>query len=185
MNVLIIVAHPKQDSFSFAMVNRYQELALEKGYTIEMIDLYRTKYQQPFFTFDDANNLKQTPEKDFFQGKIIWADEIVFVFPYWWGSMPAILKNFIDWNFSRGFGFEYVNSRPRGLLKGKSVSVYTTTGAPSFYYIITGANKRLRKMWQKQIIEFCGMKLRSFNIYGGVDKTKTNTQEILDKMSLS
>jgi NAD(P)H dehydrogenase (quinone) len=128
--------------------------------------------------------VKITSEMEYFQTKIKQADELVFVFPYWWGSMPAILKNFIDWNFSRGFGFEYVSSRPKGLLPGKNVKIFATTGAPFFYYQITGANKRLRKMFQKQIIEFCGMKLVSFNIYGGVDKSKTDTSKILERIKL-
>ena len=98
--------------------------------------------------------------------------------------MPAILKNFIDWNFFKGFAFEYENSRPKGLLTKKVVKIYTSTGAPSFYYRITGANSRLKKMFQKQIIEFCGMKLKSFNIYGGLDKSKTDTAAILDKIRL-
>ena len=184
MNVLIIIANPKVDSFSFAMANKYKELATTKGYKVETIDLYRSKYQQPFFRYENANGLKHTFEMEYFQNKILEADELVFVFPYWWGSMPAILKNFIDWNFSRGFAFEYVNSRPKGLLTNKNVKIYTTTGAPSFYYKITGANNRLKKMFQKQIVEFCGMKLKSFNIYGGVDKSKTNTSDILDKIRL-
>ena len=184
MNVLIIIANPKEDSFSVAMANKYKELATTKGYDVEMIDLYRSKYQQPFFTYENANGLKTTPEMEYFQNKISKADELVFVFPYWWGSMPAILKNFVDWNFSRGFAFEYVNSRPKGLLTSKNVKIYTTTGAPSFIYKITGTNNRLKKMFQKQIIEFCGMKLKSFNIYGGVDKSKTNTSNILNKIKL-
>jgi len=184
MKILIIVAHPKQDSFSFAMANKYNDLALEKGYEVDLLDLYRTEHQQPFFSYDDANKLEKTPEMDFFHEKISWADEIVFVFPYWWGSMPAIIKNFIDWNFSGGFAFKYVNSRPQGLLINKNVSIFTTTGAPSFYYKISGANRRLKKMLQKQFIEFCGMKLKSFNIYGGIDKTSTITKDILDKISL-
>ena len=184
MKALLIVAHPKQESFSFAMANKYKELAVAQGYEVVLIDLYRTEYQQPFFTFEDANDLIQTPEMIYFQERISWADEIVFVFPYWWGSVPAILKNFIDWNFSGGFAFKYVNSRPQGMLIGKNVKIYTTTGAPSFYYKISGANRRLKKMLQKQFVEFCGMKLKSFNIYGGVDKSSTDTKDILDKISL-
>jgi len=180
MKSLIIVANPKEESFSFAMADRYRELTLAAGYEVETIDLYRTKFQQPFFT----KEVEMTPERKYFQDKIAEADELVFVFPYWWGSMPAILKNFIDWNFSRGFAFEYENSRPKGLLTGKVVKIYTATGAPSFYYRITGANKRLKKMFQKQIVEFCGMKLQSFSIYGGVDKSKTDTAAILDKIKL-
>jgi len=184
MKILIIIANPKIDSFSFAMANKYKELAITKENEVEIIDLYRTKYQQPFFAYENANKLKITSEMEYFQNKISQADELVFVFPYWWGCMPAILKNFIDWNFSKGFAFEYVNSRPKGLLTNINVKIFTTTGAPSFIYKITGANKRLKKMFQKQIIEFCGMKLKSFNIYGGVDKSRTNTTKILNKIRL-
>ena len=184
MNSLIIIAHPKKDSFSFAMAEKYIGLAKEKGYKIDIIDLYREKHQQTFFNFDNANKLEKTSEMKYYQEKIKWADELVFIFPYWWGSMPAILKNFIDWNFSRGFAFEYINSRPKGLLTNKNVKIFTTTGAPSFIYKITGTNNRLKKMFQKQIVEFCGMKLKSFNIYGGVDKSRTNSSEILNKIRL-
>jgi len=184
MKSLIIVANPIEDSFSFAMANRYKELAVAQKYEVELIDLYRSKYQQPFFTYDKSSGAKTTPEKEYYQNKIAWADELIFVFPYWWGSMPAILKNFIDWNFSRGFAFEYVNSRPKGLLTGKEVKIFTTTGAPSFFYKITGANSRLRKMFKKQIIEFCGMKLKSCKIYGGIDQSKTDAADILEKISL-
>jgi len=184
MNSLIIIAHPKKDSFSFAMAEKYIGLAKVKGYKIEIIDLYREKNQQPFFNFDNANKLEKTSEMEYFQEKIKWADELVFIFPYWWGGMPSILKNFFEWNLSKGFAFTYVNSRPKGLLTNKSVKIYTTTGAPSLIYKITGANRRIRRTIQKQIIEFCGMKLTSFNIYGGLDKSAIKPTKILDKMKL-
>lgn len=184
MKTLIIIANPKTNSFSFAIADKYKELAVAKGYKVEVIDLYRSKHQQPFFTFENANELKITPEMKYFQTKISEADELVFVFPYWWGSMPAILKNFIDWNFSKGFAFKYVNARSKGLLTDKSVKIFTTTGAPSFIYKITGANNRLKKMFQKQIVEFCGMKLKSCHIYGSLDRSRTDTTEILSKIKL-
>jgi len=184
MNSLIIIAHPKKDSFSFAMAEKYSSLAKEKGHTIEIIDLYREKNQQPFFNFDNPNKLEITEEMDYFQKKIKWADELVFIFPYWWGGMPSILKNFFEWNLSKGFAFTYVNSRPKGLLVNKTVKVYTTTGAPSFIYKINGANRRLKKTMKNQIFEFCGMKLTNFNIYGGLDKSGTKPSSILEKMKL-
>ena len=118
----------------------------------------------------------------YFQDKISKSDELIFVFPYWWGGMPAILKNFIDWNFSKWFAFEYVNSRPKGLLINKVVKVFTTTGAPSFIYMLTWANRRLKKTFQQQIVQFCGMKLKSFNIYGWLNKSRVNSKNILDKI---
>ena len=127
-----------------------------KGNSVELLDLYRDAHQQSFFTYEDANAPHTNDAVLYYQKKIAKADEIVFVFPYWWGSFPAILKNFFDWNFSKGFAFTYVDSRPKGLLMGKTVKVFTTTGAPKFIYTLTGANRRLKSMIKEQIIEFCG-----------------------------
>jgi len=177
---LIIVAHPKKDSFSFAMANAYKENVEAKGNTAETIDLYRDAHQQTFFTYEDANSLSTDEAMKYYQEKMTWADEIVFVFPYWWGSFPAILKNFFDWNLSKGFAFTYENSRPVGLLNGKSVRVFTTTGAPKFIYTITGANRRLKNMIKEQIVVFCGMKLEGCHIFGGIDTKAKNTTDILE-----
>jgi NAD(P)H dehydrogenase (quinone) len=181
-NILIIVANPKEDSFSFAMANKYRKISEEKNFQVEILDLYRDENQQPFFTYKNANESQSTKEMKYYQAKITRADEIVFIFPYWWGSMPAILKNFIDWNFSMGFAAEYVNSRPKGLLNDKKVKIFTTTGAPYFIYMLTGANRRLKNMFKEQIIEFCGMKLKEFHIFGGVDTSNKNTKKILEKI---
>jgi len=181
-HILIIVANPKTNSFSFAMANQYKKISKENNDTVEIIDLYEDENQQPFFTYANVNELVTTKEMKYYQEKISHANEIVFIFPYWWGSTPAILKNFFDWNLSKGFAFEYVNSRPKGLLQNKTVKVFTTTGAPYFIYMLTGANRRLKNMFKEQIIEFCGMKLEEFNIFGGVDTSSKKTNEILNKI---
>jgi len=181
-NIIIIVAHPKQNSLSFAIANKYKEKMIKQNNNVEILDLYRDENQQGFFTYDNANDLTTTKEMQYYQEKISTANELVFVFPYWWGTFPAILKNFFDWNLSKGFAFEYVNSRPKGLLQNKKVKVFTTTGAPKFIYTITGANRRLKNMFKQQIVEFCGMKLEEFNIFGGVDTSKEKATSILNKI---
>jgi len=178
-NVLIIVAHPKEESLTLSMSNTFAQASQKAGNSVEVIDLYRCEYQQPFFNYDNPSELAQTTEMTFFQDAMSKADEIVFFFPYWWGTTPAILKNFLDWNLSKGFAFTYKNGRPKGLLQGKSVKVFTTTGAPKFIYAITGANRRLKNMFKEQIVNFCGMKLESCNIYGGVDTSGKNVEKIL------
>jgi len=183
-NILIVVAHPKKESFSFAMADTYKSNREAKGDKVEVLDLYRDKNQQSFFNYEDANNLECTESMKYYQEKITNADELVFVFPYWWGSFPAIMKNFFDWNLSKGFAFEYVNSRPKGLLTTKTVKIFTTTGAPKFIYTLTGANRRLKGMIDDQIVKFCGMKLDGCHIYGGVDTSDKNTQKILDSIKV-
>jgi len=181
MNILIVLANPKENSFSLAMANKYKEIYLDNN-KVEILDLYKEENQQGFLKYSNANEIEQTSQMTYYQEKISNADEIVFIFPYWWGGMPAIMKNFIDWNFSKGFAFTYVNSRPKGLLQGKTVKVFTTTGAPSFIYTITGANRRLKNTIKEQIVEFCGMKLTSFKSYGSVDTNKKNTKKILEQI---
>jgi NAD(P)H dehydrogenase (quinone) len=179
-NILIIVANPKKESLSFAIVEKYRELASQEGHRLEVLDLYRDENQQPFFTYDkSAYKRDATKEMEYYQAKITWANKIVFVFPYWWGSMPAILKNFFDWNFSMGFAAVYVNGRPKGLLTDKSVKVFTTTGAPYLYYMFTGAHRRLRNMFKEQIFNFCGMKIEEFKIFGGADTASKNIDKIM------
>ena len=182
-NILIIVANPRVQSLSFSIANRYKELALKNTHEVEIVDLYKDENQQSFFTYENADKPQSTKEMKYYQAKITKADEIVFIFPYWWGSMPAILKNFFDWNFSAGFAFEYVNSRPKGMLNDKKVKIFTTTGAPYFLYMLTGAHRRLKNMFKEEIVEFCGMKLEEFNVFGGVDTSTGNASKILDKIS--
>lgn len=179
-NILIILANPNEKSFSHLMALTYKEKALKNNSLVETIDLYKNENQQGFYTHEGI----QSKEMDYYQKKIKIADEIVFIFPYWWGSMPAILKNFIDWNFAAGFAFEYINSRPVGLLKEKNVKIFTTCGAPYFYYFLTGANRRLKNMFKEQIINLTGMKLESFNIFGSMDTKNKNSSKILEKIKV-
>ncbi len=182
-NILIIVANPKKESLSFAIANKYKELSLEHNNSVEILDLYRDENQQPFFTYIDNPYAREaTKEMKYYQGKISKADEIVFIFPYWWGSMPAILKNFFDWNLSMGFAAKFIDGKPKGLLTNKNVKVFTTTGTPYFLYMLTGANRRLKNMFKKEIIEFCGMKLEKFNIFGGVDTNLKDINKIFKKI---
>lgn len=177
--VLIIVANPKIDSLSMSITNKVKEVNETAGNSVEVVDLYRDK-AQPFFTYtESAFSFEPTEEMKYYQEKIKNADEIVIVFPYWWGSMPAILKNFFDWNLSTGFAYSYEKGRPVGHLTGKDVKVYVTTGAPKFYYMLLGVNRRLKKMFKDQIINFCGMNLKEFNIFGGVDTGFKGVDKIL------
>lgn len=181
-NTLLIVANPRKESLSFAIAGRYQALAAENGEAVELLDLYRDDHQQPFITFDHPYDREVTPQMRYYQEKIAKADTLVFVFPFWWGHMPAILKNFIDWNFTMGFAAEFVGSKPRGLLTDKKVRVISTCGSPTFLYYLNGARGRLKKMIKKELVEFCGMTMESFQLFGGVDTGKGRPEKILEEI---
>jgi NAD(P)H dehydrogenase (quinone) len=175
---VIVLAHPKSDSFCASMAKTYQNKKEQEGFSVEILDLYRCEVQQTFFTYEDANNLEVTTEMKYFQDKIEEALEIVAIHPNYWGGFPAILQNFIDWNFSKGFAFVYNdNGRPQGLLTNKRMKVLVTSGAPDFLNLLAGHKKRMSTRWKKQIAQFCGMDF-SFSMYGGVGTSMQKSDKI-------
>ena len=58
------------------------------------------------------------------------ADEIVIAAPFWDLSFPALLKVYVEQITVAGITFEYINGRPYGLCKAKSLTYVTTSGGP-------------------------------------------------------
>ncbi len=63
---------------------------------------------------------------------ILWAELLVFVHPTWWGSMPALLKGFLDRALTPGFSFVTCEGGTgyQGLLNGRSAQLITTMDTP-------------------------------------------------------
>ena len=167
MNILIVTANPREDSLTNFLADTYAD-AKNTDNKIETIDLYKTKYQQPFFN----ESREFTDAQKYFHEKIQNADELVFFYPFWWGGHPAILKNWLDNNFSHGVAFEYTAKGPVGLLKGKSVRVFVTTGAPKEYYDQIGINDAGKNIWEQTIVNFTGMTFTDFHAFGSIGKDK-------------
>ena len=166
MNILIITAQPSSKGFVHTMASTYKKSALSSEKTAEIIDLYDKKYMLPFLQFEDIKKIKLSETAILLQKKIEKADEIIFIFPLWWGLMPAILKNFFDTVFSSGFAFKYVNGLPKGLLKNKKARVLITCDAPRWMYFFLGFP--LKKALKTLILRFCGIQTISFDIWGKI-----------------
>ena len=111
MNILIITAHPSEHGFTHKRVERYRTQSKKAGHMVQTIDLYDPQWQQPFLAFDNPREFPENETRTTIQELITWADELVFIHPLWWGSMPAIMKNFIDQNITSGFAFKYVRRK--------------------------------------------------------------------------
>ena len=59
-------------------------------------------------------------------------DEIVIAAPFWDLSFPAMLKIYMEQVSVSGITFEYLDGRPSGLCKAKSLTYVTTSGGPIF-----------------------------------------------------
>jgi NAD(P)H dehydrogenase (quinone) len=167
MKTLIITAHPSSKGFTHKIAKTFAENARDA----EILDLYNTELAQDFLRFEDMKNISEDPKRSVIQKKISEAEEIVFVHPMWWGGAPAILKNFIDQNFTTGFAFLYENGKPKGLLKDKSVCVFMTADAPTWIYQwIARFPKQFWAHSMLGVLPFCGLKIRHFEIFGNMHK---------------
>jgi NAD(P)H dehydrogenase (quinone) len=91
--------------------------------------------------------------------------------------MPAVLKGFFDRIFTSGFAFKYENGVPKGLLKGKKAAIFITSGAPVFVTEFLQAG-RVRKSIKYDILRFCGIKSRVFQIGNATTLTDAQRKKI-------
>jgi len=112
------------------------------------------------------------------QELIVWAEHIVFIYPTWWGTVPALLKGFIDRVFISGFAFEETEAGIgyEPLLRGKTAEILTTMDTPTlayqFIYRAPGHNAMRRA-----ILEFCGLIVTRISAFGPVKKSDHHKRE--------
>ncbi|WP_176585880.1 NAD(P)H oxidoreductase [Priestia megaterium] len=110
MKTLVVVAHPRRDSLTTNMTKKYIEGLAEAGHEYEIADLYAEEFNPILYTQDepDWNNSTKIYSDEVMReiDRIRANDAIVFIFPLWWFSMPAIMKGYIDrvWNFGFAYG---------------------------------------------------------------------------------
>jgi NAD(P)H dehydrogenase (quinone) len=160
MAILIIYAHPRTGGHCSAMLEEVKLQLDKRGEKYDFLDLYTMNYD-PILHEDEhytAGGYKVSDENKAIQQKITESTKMIFIYPIWWGSMPAILKGFIDRIFVSHYAFQYnAAGLPEGLLKGKKALVLVTSGAPTIFTSILTGNRPARLI-QNDILGFCGIK---------------------------
>ncbi|CAM3728110.1 NAD(P)H-dependent oxidoreductase [Marinicrinis lubricantis] len=158
MNILVINGHPDPESFCSALSKAYIKGAESRSAQIRTIDLSKLSFNLNLkYGYRKRTDLEE--ELVDAQDMIRWADHLVFVYPIWWGAMPAVLKGFIDRVFLPGFAFKYRENSVLWdkLLQGKSARLIVTMDTPSWYnrWIYWNAGHLVMK---RNILNFCGIK---------------------------
>lgn len=165
--ILLIHAHPVDDAFADQVVAAYTAGAAESGHTLRSLELKKLTFDLNF-SKGYRGNQELEPDLSEAQQLIAWANHLVFVFPNWWGTYPALLKGFIDRVFLPGFAFRYNNGHrfPDKLLKGKSARLIMTMDNPRWYYFLVLGAPGYRSL-RKAVLHFCGIRpVRTFTISG-------------------
>ena len=168
--ILVIQGNPRSDSLCGALAQNYAEAAKAAGAEVTLLDLPQLKFDAHLHTGYKSD---QKLEADLVRAQqlILAAEHLVFVFPSWWASMPALLKGFIDRVFLPGFAFKYQEKSPLPLklLKGRTARILITMDAPGWYYKWFNRAPGLRLL-KFGTLEFCGVKPVKYNLFGMVRK---------------
>lgn len=158
MKTLIILGHPDERSLCHALGEAYSRGALEKGAEVEILKLNEMKFNLNLkYGYRKPMNLE--PDLERAQELISWADKLVFVYPVWWGGVPALLKGFIDRTFLPGFAFnfnEYSDSNVEALLTNKSGRLVVTSDSSHLWLHLKYMHPAVNMM-KKSLLEFCGV----------------------------
>jgi NAD(P)H dehydrogenase (quinone) len=155
---LIINGHPNKESFCFALAQSYKKGADAAGISCKLINLIDLDFN-PILTYGYSKISVLEPDLLQAQQDITDADHLVFVYPTWWGTYPALLKGFFDRVFLPGYAFKYRKDSPLWdkLLKGKTARLIVTMDAPWWYYALVYRSPGHNSM-KRAILEFCGIK---------------------------
>lgn len=166
MNVLIVYAHPEPQSLNGSLLGFAVARLESQGHSVQVSDLYAMKWKSQVDREDFQLDYQGNPlsavlhsKEAFKQNKLTddvvaehrkleWADAVVFQFPFWWFSMPAILKGWVDRVYAYGFGYgvgehsdkKWGDRYGDGVLKGKRAFLVVTCGGWEDHFSERGIN---------------------------------------------
>jgi NAD(P)H dehydrogenase (quinone) len=156
--ILVILGQPQRQSYSGALAQAYIDGARASGAEVRDLCLGELKFD-PCATTGAPPGPALEPDLVKAQECIRWADHLVFVYPIWWGTIPALLKGFIERVFVPGFAVNFRKDSPLWdkLLTGRSARLVVTLNTPSLVYRwIFGRPGHLTM--KRTILQFCGIR---------------------------
>ena len=182
-HILIIQGHPDAGDrhFGHALADEYAKGAEDGGHLVRRCDVARIEF--PLLRSKEDFEKGSPPESiKIAQEAIKWADHLVILYPLWLGSMPALLKAFLEQVFRPGFAFQYDESGrlPKKLLTGKSARIVVTMGMPAFVYRWVFFAHSLKSL-ERNILSFTGIAPIRASLIGNIEgMTDTERADWLD-----
>ncbi len=175
--VLIINGHPDKKSFCCALAEAYKKGVDKTDVKCEVVHLTDLDFS-PILKYGYRQKMELEPDLKKVQTIIESSDHLVFIYPNWWGTYPALLKGFVDRIFLPGFGFKYQAKKPlpKKLLTGKTARLIVTTDTPSWYYHLV-YKKPGHNSFQKCILNFCGIKPVKITTLVNIKKSTTQKRQ--------
>lgn len=177
MKVLIVHAHYEAQSFNAAMKDQAVSTLREAGHEVQVSDLYAMQWNAVASPADFAQ--PENPDycvyaleqrKGFASGqiaadiqaeiaKVEWCDLLIFNFPVFWFSVPAILKGWIDRVFISGRFYGGKRIYDQGGMQGKQAMLTLTLGGREHMFgtdAIHGEMEVMLRPIMRGTLAYCG-----------------------------
>ena len=183
--IFIVYGHYNDQSFNAAIKNTFIQSAKENGHEVDLVDLYREKFN-PVFAGEE-------PEEDVLdhRRRIERCDTIVLIAPIWNFRMPAIVEGWIDKVLAPPWAFTFKQlvgnyGYPQGNLKNKKAIIFCTYGSPRLAITTFFLNLPIRRL-KRGVFYICGIKNIIYKRYFAVpfvdEKTRKKFLEDVKKTS--
>jgi putative NADPH-quinone reductase/1,4-dihydroxy-2-naphthoate octaprenyltransferase len=176
LKVLVILGHPRKASLCGALADAYVAGAKEAGVELRRLELCELEFNPNVIAGSPRNQVLEPAIRQAAE-LLAWADHLVFVFPTWWGTMPALMKGFLDRVLMPGFAFEE-HEHGGGwdkLLTGKSAHLLTTMDTPAWVYRWIYKSPGLNSL-AAATLGFCGIAPVRTSTFGVVKDSDERTR---------
>ncbi|WP_446830845.1 NAD(P)H-dependent oxidoreductase [Candidatus Foliamicus sp.] len=177
MKVLVVFAHPRENSFNTQIKDEFVMTVESLGHEVRVRDLYRQKFD-PVASPEDlaaggTSNYKEDVRTE--QEHILWSDVITFIYPIWWISFPAILKGYVDRVLVDGFAYGHGlgKNHTAGLLEDKRGLLISTSGSTKSEFVASRKMEAITLSQDKYTLEFCNISVIDHIHFGPVGSRTT------------
>lgn len=164
MRILLVLAHPLQESFAASVARTAREALEASGHVVDLLDLYAEDFD-PRLSEAERRGYFDVPYNTAAVAGVVdrlkAADGLVLVFPQWWFNFPAILKGFFDRIFVPDIAFTHDAAGGRivpQLTNIRLLYALTTTGSPWWLVHLYMGNP-VRRLLKRGIANFCSRRL--------------------------
>lgn len=182
--ILILQGHPDAGAphFGHALADAYAAGASQAGHELRRIAVAALEFPVLRSKQDWEHGVPVAPIRAA-QEAIAWAEHLVILYPLWLGSMPALLKGFLEQVARPGFAVGAPGDPQawQKKLKGRSARIVVTMGMPALVYRWYFRAHSLKSL-ERNILGFVGIGPIRSTVIGLVEGKASGRQKWLDKM---
>lgn len=159
---------PRGGHLGHALADAYGQGARAAGHEVRRVEIAALDF--PLLRTREAWMSQALPDSlREAQEAIGWANHVVLVFPLWLGTMPALVKAFLEQVLRPGFAVDTEPGKPwRRKLAGRSARVVVTMGMPASVYRWFYFAHGVRGL-ERNVLAFCGLGPIRQTLIGMVD----------------